>query len=131
MPPCGGLWPTTATTGPALISCEVKGTSPALADQIANIAQSDDTGIAITMPAQNQRRRVGIIGAPPSEFKDYAPSARRMLTRVGVAIAEVTVRLDAAAHTGKTEQPGRGQHQRRLPPTRRVPPIRRQSAIYP
>ena len=82
---------------PALLSCEVKGTSPALADQIANIAQGDDTGIAITMGAANQRMRVEINGAPPSEFKDYATSARRIMTRAGVDIAAVTVRLDADA----------------------------------
>ena len=82
---------------PALISCAVTGTRPVLADQIANIAQGDDAGIAITLRAQNQRLQVGIIGAPPSEYKDYARQAQRMLTRAGVAIADVTVQLDAAA----------------------------------
>ena len=82
---------------PELLSCEVKGISPALADQIANIAQGDDTGIAITMLAQNERLRVGIIAAPPSEFKDYARSAQRMLTRAGVSAADVSVRLEPDA----------------------------------
>lgn len=82
---------------PALLSCEVKGTSLALAEQIASIAQGDDTGIAITMRAQNQRLQVGIIAAPPSEFKDYARSAQRMLTRAGVSAADVSVRLDPDA----------------------------------
>ena len=79
---------------PALLSCEVKGTSQALADQIANIAQGNDAGIAITMLAQNARLQVGIFSAPPSEFKDYARSAQRMLSRAGVSAADVSVRLE-------------------------------------
>ncbi len=59
-----GAWSTTAP-----------GTSPALADQIASIAQGDDNGIILTLMAQNQRLQVGIRNAPPSEFKDYSGPA--------------------------------------------------------
>ena len=78
---------------PALASCQVKGTSSSLADQIASIAQGDDGGIAITMMAQNQRLQVGIRGAPPSEFKDYSGPAKRMMNKAGVNIADVSVEL--------------------------------------
>ena len=79
---------------PMLASCDVKGTSPALADQIASIAQGNDGGIAITLLAQNQRLQVGIKGAPPSEFKDYASPARRMMNKAGVSTADVSVQLE-------------------------------------
>ena len=78
---------------PALASCDVKGTSPALADQIASVAQGNDGGIAITLLAQNQRLQVGIKGAPPSEFKDYAGPAKRMMNKAGVTTADVSVQL--------------------------------------
>ena len=78
---------------PALASCQVKGTSQALADQIASIAQGDDSGIAITMRAQNQRLQVGVTDAPPSEFKDYSGPAKRMMNKAGVSIADVSVEL--------------------------------------
>ena len=79
---------------PALASCQVKGTSSSLADQIASIAQGDDGGIAITMMAQNQRLQVGIRGAPPSEFKDYSGPAKRMMNKAGVSAADVSVQLE-------------------------------------
>ena len=82
---------------PALDSCQVKGTSPALADQIASIAQGDDKGITLTLMAQNQRLQVGIRNAPPSEFKDYSGPAKRMITKAGVTAADVTVQLEADA----------------------------------
>ena len=82
---------------PALASCRVTGTSQALADQIASIAQGDDHGIAITMRAQNQRLQVGVTAAPPSEFKDYSGPAKRMMTKAGVSAADVTVQLEADA----------------------------------
>ena len=78
---------------PALVSCRVQGTSTALADQIASIAQGDDDGIVITMLAQNQRLQVGIRGVPPSEFKDYAGPAKRMMSKAGVSLADVSVQL--------------------------------------
>ena len=78
----------------ALASCQVKGTSATLADQIASIAQGDDSGIAITMRAQNQRLQVGVTGAPPSEFKDYSGPAKRMMTKAGVNAADVSVQLE-------------------------------------
>ena len=78
----------------ALASCQVKGTSSSLADQIASIAQGDDGGIAITMMAQNQRLQVGIRGAPPSEFKDYSGPAKRMMNKAGVSAADVSVQLE-------------------------------------
>lgn len=77
----------------ALASCQVKGTSTALADQVASIAQGDDTGIAITMRAQNQRLQVGITDAPPSEFKDYSTPAKRMMSKAEVSVADVSVEL--------------------------------------
>ena len=64
-----------------------------MADQIASIAQGNDSGIAITMMAQNQRLQVGIRGAPPSEFKDYSGPAKRMMNKAGVNIADVSVEL--------------------------------------
>ncbi len=82
---------------PALQSCRVQGTAPALADQIASIAQGQDEGIAITMKGGNQRMQVSITGAPPSEFKDYAVSAKRMMTKAGVNAVDVTVQLESAA----------------------------------
>ena len=82
---------------PALDSCQVKGTSPALADQIASIAQGDDNGITLTLMVQNQRLQVGIRSAPPSEFKDYSGPAKRMITKAGVTAADVTVQLEANA----------------------------------
>ncbi len=82
---------------PALASCKVTGTSPALADQIASIAQGDDNGITLTLRAQNQRMQVGIQNAPPSEFKDYSAPARRMMNKAGVSAADVTVQLTADA----------------------------------
>ena len=82
---------------PTLQSCKVEGTSPALSDQIASIAQGQDEGIAITMRGGNQRIQVSIIGAPPSEFKDYAVSAKRMMTKAGVNAADVTVQLESDA----------------------------------
>ena len=45
------------------------------------------------MMAQNQRLRVGILGAPPSEFKDYASPAKRMMNKAGVTTADVSVQL--------------------------------------
>ena len=82
---------------PALTSCRVQGTSPALADQIASIAQGDDAGIAITLLAQNPRVQVAIRNAPPGEFKDYAAPARRILQRAEVPDADITVHLEPAA----------------------------------
>ena len=82
---------------PALASCKVSGTSQALADQIASIAQGDDSGIAITMRAQNQRLQVGVNGAPPSEFKDYSGPAKRMMSKAGVSVADVSVQLEPDA----------------------------------
>ena len=76
-----------------LASCQVKGTSATLADQIASIAQGDDSGIAITMRAQNQRLQVGVTAAPPSEFKDYSGPAKRMMSKAGVSVADVSVEL--------------------------------------
>ena len=83
-----------------LTSCQVKGTSASLADQVASIAQGDDSGIAITMRAQNQRMQVGITNAPPSEFKDYSSPAKRMMSKAGVSVADVSIQLepDAAQH---------------------------------
>ena len=78
---------------PTLTSCQVKGTSTTLADQIASIAQGDDSGIAITMRAQNQRLQVGVTAAPPSEFKDYSGPAKRMMNKAGVSVADVSVDL--------------------------------------
>ena len=80
---------------PALASCAVRGTSPALADQIASIAQGDDGGITITILAQNQRIQVAIKGAPPSEFKDYAGPAKRMMNKAGVNTADVDIHLES------------------------------------
>ena len=54
---------------PTLASCDVKGIKPTLADQIASIAQGNDSGIAITLLAQNQRLQVGIKGAPPASSR--------------------------------------------------------------
>ena len=82
---------------PTLASCDVKGINPTLADQIASIAQGNDSGIAITLLAQNQRLQVGIKGAPPSEFKDYAGPAKRMMNKAGVSTADVSVRLEPDA----------------------------------
>ena len=82
---------------PTLASCDVKGIKPTLADQIASIAQGNDSGIAITLLAQNQRLQVGIKGAPPSEFKDYAGPAKRMMNKAGVSTADVSVRLEPDA----------------------------------
>ena len=82
---------------PALASCKVSGTSQALADQIASIAQGDDSGIAITMRAQNQRLQVGVNDAPPSEFKDYSGPAKRMMSKAGVSVADVSVQLEPDA----------------------------------
>lgn len=82
-----------------LESCQIQGASPSLADQIASIAQGDDHGIEISMRAQSpdQRLQIAIRNAPPSEYKDYAAPARRMLTKAGVTDADVTVRLEPAA----------------------------------
>lgn len=82
---------------PALTSCRVQGTSPALADQIASIAQGQDQGIAITLLAQNSRVRVAIHNAPPGEFKDYAGPARRILNRAEISDADITVQLEPPA----------------------------------
>ena len=82
---------------PALISCQVTGTSPALADQIASIAQGNDDGILITLLAQNTQVQVGIRGARPQDFKDYATPARRILAKAGVSNADVTVHLEPDA----------------------------------
>ena len=82
---------------PALASCKVTGTSQALADQIASIAQGDNSGIAITMRAQNQRLQVAVNAAPPSEFKDYSGPAKRMMNKAGVNAADVSVQLEPDA----------------------------------
>ena len=79
---------------PALASCQVKGTSATLADQVASIAQGDDSGIAITMRAQNQRLQVGVTDAPPSEFKDYSGPAKRMMNKADVNVVDVSVQLE-------------------------------------
>ena len=79
---------------PALASCQVTGTSQALADQIANIAQGDDSGISITLSAQNPKLQVSIRGAAPSEFKDYSTPAKRMMNKAGVTDADVSVKLE-------------------------------------
>ena len=81
----------------ALVSCQIAGTSPTLADQIASIAQGDDQGIAIALRAQNDKITLAIQSGPPSEYKEYATSARRMLTRAGIDNADVSIRLDATA----------------------------------
>ena len=77
----------------AMTSCQVRGTTPALADQIASIAQGDDGQISITLLAQNQTLQVAVRDTPPSEFKDYAAPAKRMMSKAGVTIADVTVQL--------------------------------------
>lgn len=82
---------------PALISCQVTGTSPALADQIASIAQSGDTGIQISLLAQNEQIQVAIRNASPQDFKDYANPARRILTKAGVSNADISIQLEPAA----------------------------------
>ena len=79
---------------PKLASCDVKGTNPTLADQIASVAQGDDDGIAITLLAQNQRLQIAVRSAPPSEFKDYAGPAKRMMNKAGVSTADVSVQLE-------------------------------------
>ena len=81
---------------PALKSCEVKGTTPALADQIASIPQGDDSGIAITMKAQNQELQVSINNVSPDNFKEYAGPARRMLNKADVSLVDVVARLEPA-----------------------------------
>ena len=98
---------------PALASCQVKGTSPTLADQIASIAQGDDGGIAITLRAQNQRLQVGI--------QNRATQRVQGLLRTGQANDEqgrrqrgrrerATGTRRCSARAGKAEQPGRRQH---------------------
>ena len=82
---------------PALVSCIVWGISPALAEQIASIAQGDDAGIAITMKAQNPRLELGVIAAPPSEFKDYFRPAKRMMDKAGVPTVDVSAQLEPDA----------------------------------
>ena len=77
-----------------MASCQVKGTSPTLADQIASIAQGNDGSIAITMTTQNQRMQVAIRAAPPSEFKDYSGPAKRMMNKAGVNAADVSIQLE-------------------------------------
>ncbi len=82
---------------PALVSCRVTGTKPALADQIASAAQGENDGIAISMSGRNQRLQVSIRNAPPSEFKDYAASARKLLERAAIHDVDVTVALEPHA----------------------------------
>ena len=81
----------------ALQSCMVQGTAPALANQVASIAQGQDDGIAITMKAGNQRMQVSILNSPPSEFKEYARFATSMMTKAGITDADVTVQLQPEA----------------------------------
>ena len=82
-----------------LKSCQVTGTKPALADQIASMAQGDDEGIFITLRAQNEKVRVEVLNGSPSEYKEYATPAKRMLARAAITDVDVSVRLDAiAAH---------------------------------
>ena len=80
-----------------LKNCQINGTRPALADQIASIAQGDHNGIHISISGQNERIRVDVKNATPSEYKDYAASAKRMLTRASIADVDVSIRLDATA----------------------------------
>ena len=82
-----------------LKSCQVTGTKPALADQIASIAQGEEEGIFITLRAQNEKVRVEVLNGSPSEYKEYATPAKRMLARAAITDVDVSVRLDAlAAH---------------------------------
>ena len=109
---------------PALQSCRVQGIAPALADQIASIAQGQDDGIAITMKGGNQRMQVSILNAPPSEFKEYAVSAKRMMTKAGISDADVSVQLQPEAaqrRVGAAEQPGRSEHLSFVPPIGKEP----------
>ena len=78
---------------PAMISCRVRGTTPALADQVASIAQGNDGGISITLLAQNEKIQVAVRNSPPSEFKEYSNPAKRLLSRAGVSQADVTIEL--------------------------------------
>ena len=80
-----------------LKTCRVTGTKPALADQIASIAQGQHEGISITLRAQNDKIRVDVLNGSPSEYKDYATSAKRMLSRAGIDDVDVSVQLDASA----------------------------------
>ncbi len=85
-----------------LLGCEVKGVSQSLADQIASIAQGSDEGVMIDLRAeggssQGGRVRLSIEGAAPSEYKEYAQSARRILERAGIEPVDLSVRMDAAA----------------------------------
>ena len=77
-----------------LKSCQVTGTKPALADQIASMAQGDDEGIFITLRAQNEKVRVEVLNGSPSEYKEYATPAKRMLARAAITDVDVSVRLD-------------------------------------
>ena len=81
----------------SLSSCQVNGTTPALADQIASIAQGDEEGISITLRAQNDKIRLDVLNGSPSEYKDYSTSAKRMLTRAGINDVDVSIRLESSA----------------------------------
>ena len=81
----------------SLSSCQVNGTTPALADQIASISQGEDEGISITLRAQNDRIRLDLLNGSPSEYKDYATSAKRILARAGINEVDVSIRLEASA----------------------------------
>ena len=76
-----------------LASCKVTGTKATLADQIASIAQGRDDGIVMTMKGGNQMVQASVVGAPPSEFKEYAASAKRMLSRAKINVVDVSVQL--------------------------------------
>ena len=80
-----------------LASCQITGTTTALADQIANLAQGDDQGIHITLRAQNDKIRLDVLNGSPIEYKDYATSAKRMLDRAGINDVDVSVRLETSA----------------------------------
>ena len=78
---------------PAMTSCRINGTTPALADQVASIAQGNDGGISISLMAQNQKLQVAVRNMAPSEFKEYANPAKRMMSRADIANADVTIEL--------------------------------------
>ncbi len=80
-----------------IMTCQVMGSSPTLADQITSIAQGDDAGIDITMKADTEGLRIVIDNRPPSVFKELSAPMKRILDRVNITDVDLTITLSSAA----------------------------------
>ena len=67
------------------------------ADLLQGIRGQLSTPEGATDRAQNDKIRLDVLNGSPSEYKDYATSAKRMLTRAGINDVDVSIHLEPSA----------------------------------